>query len=53
MISIFLFLLMLVIALDTAVEYSLTRSYMLKKKFDSTLIWRFIAMLLIMIAIVK
>ena len=53
MISIFLFVVMMVIALDTAVEYSLSRSHTLRREFDSALIWRFIAVLLIMIAIAR
>lgn len=53
MISIFLFVIMMVIALDTAVEYSLTMDDAMKRELYATLVWRFIAILLIMIAIAR
>lgn len=53
MVSVFLFIVMIVIVADTVIEYSLTRGYLLKDEFNQTLIWRFIAIFLIMIAIAK
>ena len=53
MISVFLFIMMIVIVVNTVAEYFLTRSYLLKGEFNQTLIWRFIAILLIMIAIAR
>ena len=53
MVNLFLIVVMIVIALDTAIEYSLTKSPVLRDEFAPTLIWRFIAVLLIVLAICK
>jgi len=53
MVNLFLIAVMIVIALDTAFEYSLTKSPVLRDEFAPTLIWRFIAVLLIVLAISK
>tara|TARA_R100001198_G_C5206911_1_gene193721 strand:+ start:181 stop:354 length:174 start_codon:yes stop_codon:yes gene_type:complete len=53
MVNLFLIVVMIVIALDSAVEYLLNKNTILRDEFTPTLIWRFIAVLLIILAISK
>ena len=53
MVNLFLIVVMIVIALDSAVEYSLTKNTILRDEFTPTWMWRLITALLILVAICK